>query len=92
MAKTTVDIEYNILYPVEQKNGVRGCYRAGSCWHTVVLIIIVHVHQTISVLRPHLFQKNGDLLSDIHSLYVCRWCCRPIHARRLIQFISPLLS
>ena len=25
------------IYSVEQKNGVRGCYRAGSCWHTVFL-------------------------------------------------------
>ena len=35
-------------YPVEQKNGVRGCYRAGSCWHTVFL------HSTVQVnyLRP----------------------------------------
>ena len=25
------------MYSVEQKNGVRGCYGAGSCWHTVFL-------------------------------------------------------
>ena len=25
------------MYYVEQKNGARGCYPAGSCWHTVFL-------------------------------------------------------
>ena len=31
------------MYSVEQKNGVRGCYRSGSCWHTVFLHSTVYV-------------------------------------------------
>ena len=32
------------IYYVEQKNGARGCYRAGSCWHTVSLHSTVYNH------------------------------------------------
>ena len=32
------------MYYVEQKNGVRGCYRPGSCWQTVFLhSLVVHL-------------------------------------------------
>ena len=31
------------FYYVEQKKGVRGCYRAGICWHTVFLHSTVHI-------------------------------------------------
>ena len=33
---------YSVVYYVEQKNGVRGCYRAVSGWHTVFLHSTVH--------------------------------------------------
>ena len=32
------------MFSVEQKNGVRGCYRAGSYWHTVFLHSTVYEH------------------------------------------------
>ena len=48
------------IYYVEQKNGVKGCYRAGSCWHTVFLhstvVLMVNIklrhlsHQSLSCL------------------------------------------
>ena len=34
-----------VIYSVEQENGVRGCYRAGSCWHTFFLhSTVLHSH------------------------------------------------
>ena len=35
------------MYSVEQKNGARGCYHSGSCWHTVFL------HSTVQRCRAY---------------------------------------
>ena len=51
-------VKYIQMYSVEQKNGVRGCYHAGSCWHTVFL------HST--VLYPVV--QNSLVRGSRHSL------------------------
>ena len=38
-------------YFVEQKNGVRGCYRGGSCWNTVFLHSTVHTRASLRTLH-----------------------------------------
>ena len=38
------------FYYVEQKNGVRGCNSAGTCWHTVFLHSTVHGSANLSVI------------------------------------------
>ena len=75
-------------YYVEQKNGVRGCYRAGSCWHTVFLHSTVHVGlQTCGKQMPnwclkrftwrilHYFQGRLDSrpVSQVHNISTKSW-------------------
>ena len=45
------------IYSVEQKNGVRGCYRGGSCWHT----FFSDNHSIYIYIFPHCAVKPGSL-------------------------------
>ena len=64
------------IYSVEQENGVRGCYRAGSCWHTVFLHSIVVPDASDSAARascgllelPLLTAPKG--VATLHHLHV----------------------
>ena len=58
-------VKYIQMYSVEQKNGVRGCYHAGSCWHTVFLhstvlntSLISNYHSTKNIIESELTQRQ----------------------------------